>query len=232
MTRPKTVYGLEVPYDKSVEELIALTKDKPPVCWNAYTALAYKTGDEAIHALKEMLANPDWTHIRSTIEAIGNNVKGTRLSDQLISFLDNTNKFIVTAAIKALSKLRSTKAHDKIRALINFENVEIRQAAIEGLSNIWLASDFEFLLDIDKGTNNVTIRKNIGFVLAEHVDQTNWRIFFDNYSKDSVTRHREWSLVFAHQFSNDKTLIEPFLKDQDGHIRKKAQKCMVTTTSL
>ena len=92
-------------------------------------------------------------------------------------------------------------------------------------------SDFDFLLDTDKHTNNETIRKSIGFVLAEHVDKSNWRTFFDNYKRDSVTRHREWSLHFACEFSNDKTFIEPFLKDKDGHIRKKAQKFMETTKS-
>ena len=231
MTRPTTFYGLEIPYDKSVEELVQLAKDKPPACWNAYTALAYNTSDEAIHALETLLTNPDWTHIRSAIEAIGNNRNGKQLEDKLIGFLDNSNKFIVTATIKALSQLRSTKAHDKIKALTKFDNVEIRQAAIEGLSNIWLASDFGFLLDIDKHTNDETIRKSIGFVLAEHVDKSNWKTFFDNYHTDSITRHREWSLHFFCEFSNDKTLIEPFLKDKDGHVRKKAQKFIDATKS-
>ena len=221
MTRPDTFYNLEIPYDKSVEELVQLTKDPPPACWNAYTALGYNESDESIHALEALLTNQDWAHIRSAIEAIGNNVNGTQLTDRLIAFLDNNNKFIVTATIKALSKLRSTKAHDKIKALTKFENLEIRQAAIEGLSNIWLTSDFGLLLEIDKHTKNEKIRKSIGFVLAEHVDNSNWRNFFDNYYNDSITRHRGWSLRFACEFSNDKILIEPFLKDKDGHIEKK-----------
>lgn len=226
MTRRDTFYGLEIPYDKSVEELVQLTKDKPPVCWNAYMALAYKNSDEAIHALEVLLTNADWTHTRSAIEAIGNNVNGIQLENRLFGFLDNSNKFIVTATIKALSKIKSIKAHDKIKTLMNFENAEIRQAAIEGLSSIWQPTDFDFLLDLDKHTNNETIRKSIGFVLAEHVDKSNWRKFFDRFWKDSVIRHREWSLHFAYEFSNDKTLIELFTKDKDGHIRKKAHRFM------
>lgn len=231
MTQRETRYGLNIPNDKSVEELIELTKEKPPACWNAYTALGNNTSDKSIYALSILLTNSDWTHVRSAIEAIGNNVKGIQLTDKLIGFLDHSNKFIVSATIKALSKLRSTKAHDKIKSLTNFENVEIRQVAIEGLSNIWLNSDFGLLLDIYKHTKNETIRKSIGFVLAEHVDKNNWRTFFDNYHKDSIARHREWSLHFACEFSNDKTLIEPFLKDKDGHIRKRAQKFMETIKS-
>jgi hypothetical protein len=231
MTRPDILYGLEIPYDKPVEELVQLTKDKPPSCWNAYTALAYNTSDRAIDALDSMLTNPDWTHVRSAIEAIGKNSNGLKLENKLIDLLGNSNKFIVTAAIKALSNLKSQKAHDKIKALILFENLEIRQAAIEGLSNIWQLSDFDFLLDLGKHITNDTITKTIGFVLVEHVDKSNWKSFFNNYSKDTITRHREWSLCFANEFSSDRTLIEPFILDKDGHIRKKAKQFMETTKS-
>ena len=231
MTQPETRYGLEIPNDKSVEELIELTKEKPPACWNAYTALGNNTSEKSIYALTDLLTNSDWTHVRSAIEAIGNNIRGLQLEDKLIRFLDGNNKFIVTATIKALSNLRSENSHDKIRGLINRDNVEIKQAAIEGLSNIWQVSDFDFLADYYNHQENDTIKKAIGFVLAEHVDKSNWKRFFDIYSIDTITRHREWALVFASEFSSDEKLIAPFLKDKDGHIRKKAQKFMETIKS-
>jgi len=103
MTRPDKLYGLEIPYDKSIEELLQLAKDKPPLCWNAYTALAYNKSDKAIHALNTLLTNSDWTHVRAAIEAIGNHVNGILLEDTLIGFLDNHNKFIVRAVIKLLA---------------------------------------------------------------------------------------------------------------------------------
>ena len=180
MTQPDTKYGLEIPHDKSIEELILLTKEKPPVCWNAYTALAYNKSDTSLDALNSLLTNSDWTHIRSAIEAIGNNINGIKLEDILIEFLNSNNKFIVTATIKALSNQKSVKSHDKIKALIHFDNLEIKQAAIEGLSNIWQPSDFDILLDLDKHTGNENVRKTIGFVLAEHVDKNNWKTFYDN----------------------------------------------------
>jgi len=74
MTQPETRYGLEIPIDKSVEELIELTKGNPPACWNAYTALGNNTSEKSIYALSNSLTNADWTHVRSAIEAIGSNV--------------------------------------------------------------------------------------------------------------------------------------------------------------
>jgi hypothetical protein len=177
------------------------------------------------------LTNSDWTHVRSAIEAIGKNINGIVLEDNLIGFLDNTNKFFVTAAIRTLSSLKSGKAHDKIKNLILLDNIEIKEAAIEGISNIWQTSDFNFLLDHAKQTTNESIKKSIGFVLAQHVDKSNWKNFFDNYSKDSISRHREWSLTFANDFSEDKTIVQFFLNDKDGHIRKKAKRYLMTKSA-
>jgi hypothetical protein len=224
MTQPEIRYGLEIPNDKSVEELIRQTKEKPPACWNAYTALGNNITEKSIYALNDLLINPDWTHVRSAIEAIGNNIRGIHLEDKLLAFLDNNNKFVLTATIKALSNLKSTKAHDKIKKLINRDNVEIKQAAIGGLSNIWQIPDFDFLVDCYNQQDNDTIKKAIGFVLAEHVDKYNWKRFFDTFSNDPVTRHRQWALDFAIEFSSDEKLIDRFLTDEDGHILKKAQR--------
>ncbi len=226
MAQLETRYELVIPYDKSVEELVELTKEKAPACWNAYTALGNNTSEKSIFALSNLLTNSDWTHVRSAIDAIGNNQRGLQLEDNLIGYLDDNNTFIVTATIRALSKLKSVNSHDKIMSLINRGNVEIKQAAIEGLSNIWQVSDFDFLVEYYNTQDNDTIRKVIGFVLAEHVDKSNWKYFFDIYSKDIISRHREWALIFASEFSDDKNLIDSFLHDKDGHIRKKAKRFM------
>ncbi len=134
--------------------------------------------------------------------------------------------FIVKTAIKALSILQASKAHDTIKTLIHSDHFEIKEAAIDGISNIWEVPDFDFLINSSKIETNELIRKTIGFVLVGHVDETNWKSFFDNYANDSITKHREWSLIFAGNFSKDKKLIENFLYDQDGHIRKRAKKLM------
>ena len=217
MTQPETRYGLEIPNDKSVEELIELTRERAPACWNAYTALGNNTSEKSIFALSNLLTNSDWTHVRSAIEAIGNNQRGLQLEDKLIRFLDDNNNFIITATIKALSKLKSVSSHDKIKSLINRDSVEIKQAAIEGLSNIWQVSDFEFLAEYYNNQDNDAIKKAIGFVLAEHADKSNWKKFFDIYSKDTISRHREWALIFASEFSGDKNLIDPFLNDRRAY---------------
>ena len=52
-----------------------------------------------------------------------------------------------------------------------------------------------------------------------------------NYHNDSIARHREWSLGFAGKFANDKKLVEVFLNDKDGHIRKRAKTIIKTTKS-
>ena len=231
MTRPDTLYGLEIPYNKPLDELVQLTREKPPLCWNAYTALAYNNSDKAINALSDLLTNQDWTHLRSAIEAIGKNSNGLKLEDKLLSFLDHSQQFVVTATISALANLKSVKAHDKIKSLTEADNAEICKTAITALSNIWSVSDFDFLLHLDRHTKDENVRKSMGFVLSEHVDKSNWNIFFTHYHNDSIARHREWSLCFAGEFANDKTLIEPFLNDKDGHIRKRAQAFIKTTKS-
>ena len=116
MTRPDTLYGLDIPYDRPVGELVQLTKEQPPVCWNAYTALAYNNSENAINTLSALLTNQDWTHLRSAIEAIGKNGNGFKLEDKLLGYLDHAQQFVVTAAINALSNLKSVKAHDKIKS--------------------------------------------------------------------------------------------------------------------
>jgi HEAT repeat protein len=224
MTRPDSLYGLHVPYDKSVEELIQITKERPPICWTAYTALGYHNSGKSIDALTELLNTDDWTHKRSAIEAIGINKKGLQLEKPLIDFLVDTNKFIVTASIKSLSNLHSLTAHDKIKELVDSENIEIKHAAIEGLSTVWKPDDFAFLIDTYKTTTTESSRKKVGYVLAEHTDESNWRTFYDTFKIDRISRHREWALTSAIEFSGDKELIEPFLNDTDGHIRKKASR--------
>ena len=224
MTRPDTLHGLEIPYSKSVDELVKLTKETAPLCWAAYTALGFHNSDKSIEALTSLLANQDWTHKRSAIEAIGNNENGLRLESQLIDSLNDSNKFVVSAAIKSLSNLGSKKAHDKIKSLIGSENVEIQHAAIEGLSGLFEQNDFNFLIDFYKVSAKESTRKKIGFVLAIHIDESNWKMFFDTFSKDSIIRHREWALTSAINFSKDKTFIEKFLTDTDGHIRKMAKR--------
>lgn len=224
MTQVETQYGLVIPYDKTLEELIQLTKEKAPLCWTAYTALAQNDSDKIISVFEILLENKDWTHIRSTIEAIGKNKYGLHFENRLIDFLNSPNTFIVTSSIKALANLRSEKSHNKIKALIDTEILEIKQTAIEGISKLWQSDDFNFLIEIDKKIANENIRKAIGFVLAEHIDKDNWKLFFEHYYKDKISRHREWSLICANQFSNDKTFLDLFLNDSDGHIRKKANK--------
>jgi HEAT repeat protein len=224
MTRPETQYGLKVPYEKSIAELVEITKNEAPICWIAYTALAYNRSFESIKALDDLLKNQDWTQVRSAIEAIGKNINGIKLEGKLIDFLSYSNRFIVSAAIKALSNLQSLKAHDKIKSLINSKNLEIQQSAIEGISNIWQFSDFDFLLDLYNHHTKEVIKKSIGFILIKHITETNWKNLFDVLRKDPITRHREWALSAANEFSNDKEFIEQFLKDKDGHIRKKAKR--------
>jgi len=231
MTQPDKLYGLEIPYNKTVDELVQLSKEKPPVCWTAYTALSYDKTAKSIQALDDLLANKDWTHVRSAIEAIGRNINGKELEDKLIGFLASSNKFIVTAAIKSLSELKSVKAHDKIKALFNSENIEIKKAAFEGISNIWEAADFDFLIQVYKTSTNERLRKTIGFVLAEHVNEANWKKLFDLFHNDNITRHRDWSLVLANQFSKDQILVDMFLNDKDGHIRRKAKQFRDPTKS-
>jgi hypothetical protein len=231
MTQPDKLYELKIPYNKSVEELVQMTKDNPPICWTAYLALGYNRTDKSIYALKSLLTNPDWTHVRSAIEAIGKNINGIDLEESLFSFLDDTNKFIVIATIRTLSNLKSEKAHDKIKKLIAFDNLEIKNAAIEGISHLWQSTDFSFLLTHAKLATNDSVKKNIGFVLAQHVDKNNWKIFFDHYNQDNISRHREWSLTFANTFSGDKTIVQSFLNDKDGHIRKKAKLYIETSSS-
>ncbi|RYE26841.1 MAG: HEAT repeat domain-containing protein [Sphingobacteriales bacterium] len=214
---------MKVPYEKSISELFRMTKEKPPVCWTAYTALAYNDSHEAIETLAHLLANKDWQHVRCAIEAIGKNINGIRLEDELIKFLDSQAIPIVTTSIRALSNLKSKKAHGLIRALTNTDNTSLRQVAIECLSGAWESSDFEFLLSLAKRPNESNMHKIIATVLAEQIDESNWTLFFEQYHNDIIPRHREWSLLSACQFGHDISLINQFVRDKDGHIRKRAQ---------
>jgi hypothetical protein len=222
MEKLESQFGYIIPYDKNVEELVELTKEEAPLCWTAYIALSKNNSNNIAIVFEQLLDNKDWAHVRSTIEAIGKNKNGLLLESKLINFLNSKNSFIVNATIKALSNLKSTIAHEKIKSLINNDTIEIKQAAIEGISNIWQLKDFNFLIELDKNSTNEDIRKAIGYVLAEHIDNNNWKIFFEHYHKDEIVRHREWALIFANEYSNDKKLINLFLNDKDGHIRKKA----------
>ncbi len=222
-TQPTTMYGLDMPYNKPVLELVEATRGKPPICWNAYTALGYNTSEEAIAALLTLLDNPDWTHVRAAIEAIGKNANGLKLENEVMLFLNNDNEFITITAIRSLASLNCIKAHDKIKSHISNKNDHIKQAAIEALSVIWQAPDFDSLLALDKYSHSDRIKKTIGFVLAEHADESNWKKFFDHYHSSKSATNRYWCLLLACRFSNNRAMVESFLQDKNGHIRKRAE---------
>ncbi len=222
----------QVSGDRTVDELIEMTKQTTPACWVGYSGLGLHTSDKSIDALVSLLNINDWTHVRATIDAIGKNKNGLRCEDKLLTFLDNANQFIVTAAIKALSNLLSTRAHDKIKSLTTSGDLVIQQTAIEGLSSIWEFTDFDFFINLYTQTTNEKIRKSIGYVLAEHCNAQNWKMLFNIFSNDSITRHREWAMTIADSFAGDKVLLNLFLNDTDGHIRKKAKELIGALSSL
>ncbi len=210
--------------DRSLAELIEATKQTPPLCWKAYEALASHPSNEAIAALAQLVNHPDWTHKRAAIAGIGNHKNGIQLKDLLLTFLTNSNTFIVLATIRALAKMKSTKAHEKIQPFTQSGELPIRQAAIEALRTIWQKSDFDYLIELYSSEKQEAIQKTIGFVLVEQVNAENWEAFFSLFKNDLLARHRLWALQIATQYSSDKIkYANYFLQDLDGHIQKRVK---------
>jgi len=213
--------------ENTINEIIAITKMSPPLCWEGYKALAQHSSTESLTELVKLAENKDWTRKRGAVEAIGEHKYGMVAEDFLIDLLNQNNDFVKKASIVALAKLKSNKAHDKIKALVNAADQSVREKAITALGSIWEDEDLNFLMNLYQIDANGSIRKEIGLVLCEKINEHNWYKLYTLFSRDKIVRHRHMALSAIGKFGNsDISLIELFLHDKDGHIRKDAEKLL------
>ena len=210
---------------KSIEGLLLIIKEDAPACWEGYKELAIHDSADAVSELIKLTDSKDWTHKRAAISALGNHKNGLLAENLLIGELEGKNVHLVKAAINALAGLESKKAHGKIKNLVNVGDISIKVEAIRALGKIWDDSDFNFLLDLYKSCGNVSIKKEIGFVISCKTNKDNWVFLFNLFKNDETPRHRLWALQALRDYGDYNALsAKDFLHDKDGHIRAVAKK--------
>lgn len=200
--------------------------------WSAFDAMARHDSAEALEALIELSASPDYTIRRASISAMAQMSNAPEYAHLLKAFLLDKSAYVVRAACNALAELDVKDAHDSILALVSNEDDATRETAVRALRNLWQPEDFDKLFDIFSNDGNENVRKEAAWTLHHVADEENWTALFKAWQRDNTPRHREWACELVNKFGNagQITELERLMTDTNGHVREAAQKAMMHIT--
>jgi HEAT repeat protein len=197
-----------------------------PACWPAFTALAESADPRSVHVLVRQLESRDWTRRRAAAEALGKNPGGANVATKLRATLADPKPYVVQAAAGAVAAIRDRESRPALLALLIDRDESTRMAALWALQELWESTDVDRVLRIADEDESVDVRKAANWLLKRHAAPEMWRSLFEVWSRSQVPRERAWAAELAAAFGGPsaRDLLEPFLSDQDGHVRKYARR--------
>ncbi|MGH7976149.1 MAG: HEAT repeat domain-containing protein [Limisphaerales bacterium] len=228
MELPQQINGTQIPYDAPLEILLEQIKSHLPETGAAFVALAAKGSEQSLAALVSAAKGKDADFRRAAIEAIANHSLGIKQAKLICDLFQDSDEIVVRAACRAAANLKLSKSHNQIFALLNSKNPKTREVALEALDKLWLDSDFEQVFKIHTTDKNSNVRKRAAWTLRRNVARRNWKILFEVWQKDEMSRHRVWACELAAQFGSVSNLsvLNKLFDDQDGHVGKAAKKAI------
>jgi HEAT repeat protein len=223
--KPNNINGINVPYEKNTNELIAMLNCEMPLFCVACEALSSKTDELSFTTLLSILKSSDPFKRRVAVECLGNHVLLNRAFDDILTCLDDKSPYVVRTAIDTIIKHRIVKSHEKIIQLIKSRDEAIREKAVSALEYIGTESDCDLALSLfnDKNEN---IRKLIPYIIFAIASKTNWNKAYAIMKHSDMAKARLVACKLLNKFGSETERNEAklFLQDKDGHIRKYASK--------
>ena len=200
--------------------------------WPAFDALARHGSSEALEALVELSASPDYTVRRASVSALAQMPNALEHAGLLKAFLFDKSPYVVRAACNALSDLGVQDSHDSIFALIDSPDEATRETVVRALRTLWQPSDFEPAFRMFTSDPSDSVRKEAACTLRHVADMHNWLNLFKAWYRDPNPRHREWACELAKSFGDAEQFneLERLIGDSNADVREAAQKAMMHIT--
>jgi len=209
-----------------VDRAARLVEGPAPACWRGFKALG-KAGDaRSLELLGKQLGSPDWTRRRAAATALASHrlAKGAVLD--LRTALADRSPYVVRAAAEAVAAVGDQASRPRLLALMGDPDPSTRATAVCALGALWDSRDVGPLIRVAQTDSSTEVRKQASWVLHEHAGSANWEELFALWSTSGVPRERIWAMELAATFGGQTVggLLQPFLTDTDGHVRRAAQR--------
>lgn len=217
---------------ESLEALLHTVALGPPKSWPALQAIAGRNGDDVSNSVRSLLAAPDPYIRRYLVDSLRQAGNVPSFVEEIHALLFDDNAYVVSAACDALGGALHSRSVERIRELLCSQDSGIVLAAIGALQALRATHVFPDLLELydQKKLRDLT------FVLAEALveltDESNWRELFKRLARDSAPRARTLACLLMERYGAKAELeiLQPLVKDSDGHVRKAAARALKRCT--
>jgi HEAT repeat protein len=209
-----------------VDEAARLVEGPAPACWRGFKALGEAGDARSLRLLREQLGSHDWTRRRAATIALAGHRMATEASRDLRAALSDPSPYVVRAAADAAAAVGDRASRPRLLALLGDPEPDTRASAVCALGALWDSRDVAAMIRLAQTDSSTEVRKQASWVLHEHATSAKWEDLFGLWSKSGVPRERIWATELAAAFGGPAVagLLQPFLTDADGHVRRAAQR--------
>ncbi len=204
---------------------------EPPVMVVACEALSVKADYLSFSTLRSLLHDLDWCKRRLAVKGLGKHALFENSADDVLKCLNDKSPYVVREAMRVLANHRVTRAHDRIIALVQSQDETTREVAVSCLEFVYCEDDFDLLLKL-LSDKNKKVRNLLPTIILNVSNKKNWTRAYSlmKSSEGAKTRFAACQLLSKFGSALDKTDVNIFLHDSDGHIRNYASKIKIGST--
>jgi HEAT repeat protein len=197
-------------------------KPEPPMTHETIRGLVSRDDDEVLDALRKLSANSDQFLRRTALEIIGKHRRGRELAASVLEAFRDPSDYVRRTACEVVGQWKLVEAHDLMLPLLREPAASTRESVLRALAAIWAGADFQPVFEIYKNDPEIGVRREAAWTLRHHAHKDNWRVLFDAFCADELTRHRLWACELAGTFGDSEILpaLSSLADDSDGHVRK------------
>lgn len=198
--------------------------------WAACMALGGKTDDASFEALCQGLDAPEWEIRHLSIEALRRRPLNERAHRAIARALFDVNDQVRQTACKVCGELGLDSARGGVRQLLQADNPDVRDVAVNALSKLWRPEDYDPVFDRYRNDPVRAVRIAAAKVLRRHATAKDWRPLFAHWASDREVRHRIWGCELAARFGGraDRAKLDPLRHDRNQNVRTAAEGAAAT----
>ncbi len=211
-------------------QLFRNPRHKPAKRWAALVALGAKPEAAAFEVLRETLHHDDWRFRRYALEALRRHPHAAEAEADILRLLWDVDDQVRQTALKVAGELDLRSTRGAILQLLEAENPDVRDTALNTLARLWSDDDFNRVLSMYRNETKRSVRIAAAKTLRKRASRDNWRRVFEDFAHDREARHRLWSCELAAKFGTGSDLrrVEPMLRDRNRNVRLAAQRTVQT----
>lgn len=219
--------GFRIDDHMPTEMLVALLQDPEQPAekrWAACLALGTRPDDTAFAVLRAALHDGDWEIRRFALEAIKRHARAREAASEIVQQLFDVDDLVRQMACKVCGELGLQEAHAGVLQLLEAQNPDVRDVALNTLLTLWQEGDFERVYRCYREDPQRAVRIAAAKVLRRRANFATWRRLFIVWSVDREARHRLWACELAARFGGQaaKWMLEPLARDRNPNVREAA----------